>query len=122
MNVLSPGWRDHGSRSFYDKYLKLWSQDLSSSQASSEFDHVLEVYWSLANLVSNIKDRHSVEPKFGKFTELLATAKIGRECGNLESLKEVWDCVVALWLHYLHDHDAFESKIADSILASSVYR
>ena len=54
--------------------------------------------------------------------ELLATAKIAREKRSLGSLKEVWDRVVALWLNYLHDYDAFESKFTDSIFASSVFR
>ena len=120
MNVLLPGRMDPDARRFYDKYLKLWRQDLSSPEASSKFVHVVEDYWQLANLVSDIRDQHSADPRFWKFTELLTAAKIARDSGNLESLRKVWDRVVELWLKYLDDHDAFESKITDLILASSM--
>lgn len=74
----------------------------------------------IVSLVTYIKYYHGTLPKFWKLIEVLAAAKTTRDDGNLESLRKVWDRVVDLWLNYLDDHDAFESKITESILASSV--
>lgn len=120
INVLSPGRMDPGARSYYDKYLELWSQDLSNSQASFKFVHALEGYWRIANLVSYIKYHRGTEQKFWKLTELLATAKIARENGNLRSLRNVWDRVATIWFSYLDEQEVFQSKITQSILTSSV--
>lgn len=118
-NIHLPGRMDPRARSYYDKYLKLWSRDLSSSQASFRFINLLEVYWRLANLISNIRDHCSAEPKFWEFTELLATAMIARDDGKLERLKQVRDRVAALWFTYQDDREVFEFRITQSILKLS---
>jgi hypothetical protein len=115
MDILFPGRMSTSARRHYDKYLKLWSNDLSGPQASFRFVQALEAYWRLANLMSNIKDHYSAEPKFDQFTELIMAAKVARDDGSVESLGKVWDQVAALWSEYLDDQEACQSKIAHSI-------
>jgi hypothetical protein len=122
MNILLPGRMDPGTIWAYDDHLKQWCRDLSSSQVSPRFMHILEDYWRLANLVSSITGRYCAYPKIWRFTELLEAAKIARDKGNLEALRKIWDGAVALWLSYLDDHDAFQSRVTESILASSMCR
>jgi hypothetical protein len=110
---------DPEARRYYDEYLKLWSQKLSSSHASFKFVLVLEIYWRLDNLASNIMDHYGPEPRFGKLIELLAGAKIARENGSLEDLGRVWDRVAALWFSYLDNEEVFQSEITQSILKLS---
>ena len=117
-NVLLPGRIGPGVRRHYNEYLILWSQDLSSSQASFKFIQVLEVYWRLANLVSHISRRCDTEPKFRELTEVLATGKMARDDGSIEGLQRVWDRVVDLWFEYLDEQQVFQSSTTQLILMS----
>ena len=111
MELLSPG----RVPSYLANYLKSWSKDLSSAQPSFKCDQVLDAYWRLENLLSNIKERYKAEPRFIQFEELLQAARNARENNNLENFKKFWDRVVAIWYEYLDDQRGFQFNVTRSI-------
>lgn len=119
INLLVPGRMDSRARRDYDRYLGLWSLDLSGPRASFKYANGLQFYWRVANLICVIRDHCSTEPTPWKMAELLVAAKVARENGDLDALRTVWDRVSTLWFKYLDEQEVYQSRITQSILKSS---
>lgn len=104
----------------FAQYLKSWSEDLSSSHASSQYVRLLEAYWRMVNLASRINDCCYAVSKIcrcSQFRHLLQAARIAREAGNLDDLRDACDQVAALWLEHLRNQKVHQYNIGQDIEA-----
>jgi hypothetical protein len=120
LNILRSENISHEARAYYDRYLNLWTQDLSNSEASLEFIQVLRIYQRVVSLISMIMCFWGKDEKIRSLIKLLEIAKMARETRDVKSLRGVWDRVGDIWFRYIGEQEASQSKITGSILASHV--
>ena len=114
--LLLPGLAPSAAEAAFTDYLKGWSKDLSCLEPTFQGLQVLEAYWKLENIVSNINEHcYPAETAFGQLGDLLHSARVAREADDISSFKKARDQVLTIWFDHVKRQQDFQSKMARSI-------